>query len=82
MEVMELNFEKKLKERTAQEIWQEYCGFLDLSMDDFMEIQYRLLQEQIDLLSKCGLGQRFFHGQVPKNADEFRRMVPLTTYED
>jgi len=77
-----LNFERKLKERTSQEIWQEYCGFLDLSIDEFMEIQYRLLQEQIDLLSGCGLGQRLLHGQVPKNVDEFRRMVPLTTYDD
>ena len=77
-----MNFEKKLKERTPAEIWQEYCGFLDLSMNDFMEIQYRLLQEQIDLLAKCELGQRFFKGQVPKNVDEFRKQVPLTTYED
>ena len=30
----------------------------------------------------CGLGQRFLKGQVPQNADEFRRLVPLTTYED
>ena len=77
-----MNFEQKLKTRSPKEIWQEYCGFLDLSMDEFMEIQYRLLQEQIDLLSKCGLGQRFFKGNVPKTVDEFRRTVPLTTYDD
>jgi len=77
-----LNFEKKLKERSSREIWQEYCGFLDLSIDEFMDIQYRLLQEQIELLSKCGLGQRFFKGSVPKNVDEFRKQVPLTTYDD
>ena len=77
-----MNFEKKLSTRTAQEIWQEYCGFLDLSMSEYMEIQYRLLSEQIDLLSKCGLGQRFFQGRVPKNVDEFREIVPLTTFED
>lgn len=77
-----MNFEQKLKERSSREIWQEYCGFLDLSIDEFMDIQYRLLQEQIDLLSKCGLGQRLFKGKVPKNVDEFRKTVPLTTYED
>ena len=77
-----MNFEQKLKERSSKEVWQEYCGFLDLSIDEFMDIQYRLLQEQIELLSKCGLGQRLFKGKVPKNVDEFRRMVPLTTYED
>ena len=68
-----MNCEKKLNERSAQEIWQEYCGFLDLSMDEYMEIQYRLLSEQIDLLSKCGLGQRIFKGQVPKTVEEFRQ---------
>jgi hypothetical protein len=77
-----VNFEQKLKDRSSKEIWQEYCGFLDLSIDEFIDIQCRLLQEQIDLLSKCGLGQRFFKGKVPQNVDEFRKMVPLTTYED
>ena len=77
-----MNLEKKLSCQSGKDIWQEYCGFLDLSMEEFMDIQYRLLDEQIDLLSKCGLGQRFFKGRLPKNADEFRQMVPLTTYED
>ena len=77
-----MNLEKKLKTLTSNEIWQEYCGFLDLSMDDYMEIQYRLLDEQIHLLSKCELGQRFFKGNYPKNVDEFRKIVPLTTYDD
>ena len=53
-----MNFEEKLKTKTSSEIWHEYCGFLDLSMDEYMHIQYRLLNEQIQLLSKCGLGQR------------------------
>lgn len=77
-----MNFEKKLKTESRKEIWQEYCGFLDLSMDDYMEIQYRLLNEQIHLLSNCGLGQRFLKGNLPKTADEFRQIVPLTKYED
>lgn len=77
-----MNFEKKLKTQTNQTIWQEYCGFLDLSMDEYMAIQYRLLNEQIQLLSKSGLGQRFLKGRLPKNVDEFRQMIPLTTYED
>ena len=74
-----MNLEKKLKTLTSNEIWQEYCGFLDLTMDEYMNIQYRLLDEQIDLLSKCGLGQRFLKGQLPKNADEFRQMERLET---
>lgn len=77
-----MNFEKKLKTISSKEIWQEYCGFLDLSIDEYMYIQERLLKEQIQLLSKCELGQRFLKGQMPQNSDEFRRMVPLTAYED
>ena len=77
-----MNFEEKLKAKTSSEIWNEYCGFLDLSIDEYMHIQYRLLNEQIALLSKCGLGQRLLNGTLPKNADEFRQMVPITTYED
>ncbi len=77
-----MNFEKKLKSLSPQEIWQEYCGFLDLSMEEYMEIQYRLLEEQIGLLANCGLGQRLFRGKTPKTVEEFREQVPLTTYDD
>lgn len=77
-----MRFKDKLSKCTSKEIWDEYCGFLDLSMDDYMMIQYRLLDEQIEMFSKCGLGQQIMKGQRPKNVDEFRRMVPLTKYED
>lgn len=77
-----MNLEKKLQNTASKDIWQEYCGFLDLSMEEFMDIQYRLLEEQLQLLFNCGLGQRFLKGHLPKNVDEFREMVPLTTYED
>ena len=67
-----MNFEEKLRSKSNSDIWQEYCGFLDLSMDEYMHIQYRLLNEQIELLSKCGLGQRFLKGNLPKK----RRRIP------
>lgn len=70
-----------LREGRREEIWQKYCGFLDLSMDEFMDIQRRLLMEQIELLSRCELGQKLFGKSVPSTVDEFRRQVPLTTYE-
>ena len=77
-----MNFEQKLKQLTPAEIWQEYCGFQDLSIDEFMEIQHRLLQEQIELMAACPLGKRLFRNGVPKTVEEFRKIVPLTTYED
>ncbi len=29
------------------EIWKRYCGFLDLSLDEFMASQDRLLEDQL-----------------------------------
>ncbi len=47
-----------------------------------MKIQKRLLMEQIDLLSKCELGKKIMGSKTPKSVEEFRKNVPLTTYED
>ncbi len=77
-----MTMDQMLKEKRYDEIWQRYCSFLDFSIDHFMDIQNRLLLEQIDLYSKCELGKKIMNGVVPKSVDEFRRLVPLTTYED
>jgi len=68
--------------RDRKSLWTEYCGFLDFSMAQFMAVQERLLMEQLTLLANCGLGRRFFGGSAPKSIDEFRALVPLTTYAD
>ena len=77
-----MKFEEKLRERDRKEIWDEYCGFLDLSMEDYMHIQKRLLMEQMSLWCNSKLGQDILDGKMPRDIDEFRQMVPLTTYED
>ena len=77
-----MSLSEKLKERRYQEIWDQYCGFLDLSIEDYMKIQYRLMEEQMRLWSGCELGRSILKGKQPKTIDEFRSMVPLTTYED
>jgi len=41
------------KQGNYDELWQRCCGFLDLSLDDFMKIQRRLLLEQMELLRGC-----------------------------
>jgi len=66
----------------TEKIWQKYCGFLDLSLEEFMAIQERLLMEQIDLAWNSKLGRKIMGNQKPKSVEEFRRIVPLTTYED
>lgn len=63
-------------------IWQKFCGFLDLSLQEFMGIQKTLLMEQIDLVADSPLGKKILNGKKPKSVEEFRRLVPLTTYED
>ena len=77
-----MRFQEKLHEYSKEEIWEEYCGFLTLSKEGFMDIQKRLLMEQIELWSSCGLGQSILKGKHPRTIEEFREMVPLTTYED
>ena len=65
-----------------EKIWRKYCGFLDLSLDEFMVIQRLLLTEQIDLSASSQLGRKIIGEQVPKSVEEFRKLVPLTSYED
>ena len=65
-----------------EELWQMCCGFLDLSLEQFMSIQRRLLLEQIELLKNCELGRKVMRGAMPETVEEFREQVPLTTYAD
>jgi hypothetical protein len=74
--------DKFFQTNDEKKIWQRYCGFFDLSLDEFMEIQSRLLTEQIELVSNSILGKKILRGHKPQNVDEFRRLVPLTAYED
>lgn len=65
-----------------EELWQRCCGYIDLSIEDFMAVQERLLLEQIDLLRRCKLGKSIMRGAEPRSMEEFRAQVPLTTYAD
>jgi hypothetical protein len=65
-----------------EELWQMCCGFVDLSPEQFMAIQKRLLLEQIELLKNCKLGTKLMRGAMPETVEEFREQVPLTTYKD
>lgn len=77
-----MRFEEKLKKLQPGIIWQEYCGFLDLDIGEYMKIQNRLMIEQISLWSKSGLGRHILNGKKPRTIQEFRKQVPLTTYGD
>jgi len=71
-----------LRQGKTEEVWQRCCGFIDLSMGDFMKIQKRLFLEQLELLKKCELGRYIMNGANPYTVEEFREQVPLTTYAD
>ncbi|MDP3879740.1 MAG: GH3 auxin-responsive promoter family protein [Dehalococcoidales bacterium] len=71
-----------IKQGRNEEAWQRCCGFIDLSLDDFMKIQRRLVREQLELLEECELGRYILNGASPRNPEELRAQVPLTTYED
>jgi hypothetical protein len=71
-----------LRQGKKEELWQMCCGFIDLSMEQFMAVQKRLLLEQIQLLKNCELGRKIMHGAMPETVEEFREQVPLTTYAD
>lgn len=77
------HLEEMLKKQEYDRVWEKYCGFLDLNLKEFMVIQERLLMEQIELLSRCELGQKIMgKGVKPVTVQEFRDCVPLTSYED
>jgi len=71
-----------LREGRKDDMWQMCCGFLDLSLEQFMTIQRRLMQEQLQLLGASELGRKVMRGARPRTIDEFRKVVPLTTYDD
>jgi len=71
-----------LRQGRNEELWQMCCGFLSLTLEQFMAVQKRLLLEQIGLLNRCTLGRKIMRGAKPETIEEFREQVPLTTYTD
>lgn len=77
MLTMRENFQSGNRER----LWGKYCGFLDLSITEFMEMQEQLLMDHIDLVYNSPLANKFMP-EKPTSVAEFRRLVPFTTYDD
>jgi len=71
-----------LQGRSETDIWNKYCGFLDLSLQQFMEIQERLLLEEIELMAGTPIGKELMGEKVPTSVAEFRSTVPMTVYQD
>lgn len=66
----------------ANALWQRYCGYLDYTIDDFMKVQNELLMQQINTIADSLLGKKIMNSQKPKSVEEFRKNLPLTTYDN
>jgi len=80
-----VRFEEKVRKCTHEQLWKEYCGYADISLDDYMYIQRNLMTEQIQLWSGCGLGRKLLEGRSLDDQDligSLREALPLTTYDD
>jgi len=73
---------KLLREGRKEELWTKHCGYVNLSTEDFMSIQKRLLREQLQLLGKSKIGRSIMGDTIPQTVDEFRAQVPFTIYDD
>ncbi len=79
---MSTNIAKLLRQGRTNDIWTRYCGFLDLTLTEFMQVQKRLLAEQLERVGQSTLGQLIMGDTPVTTIEEFREMVPLTTYAD
>lgn len=77
-----MTFQQELKKYTKRELWDAYCGYLDLSLNEYMDIQQKLMEEQIKIWSDSILGKSILGDLHPQSLEDFRKLVPLTSYED
>lgn len=77
-----MNSRKLLEEGRRDELWTKHCGYFSLKPDEYMDVQKRLLLEQIQLLQNSVIGKKFLGETPPRSVDEFRECAPLTTYAD
>lgn len=77
-----MNKEKVLKSMSHKELWNKYCSFLNLSIEEYMNIQNQLIEKQYEKWKLSKLGKSIIKDNIINSIDEFRRNVPLTTYYD
>ena len=66
-----------------ERVWKRYCGFLELTTEEFEASQKRLLEKQLQVWKKSALVRKVFGGRaLPETVEQFRERAPVTTYED
>ena len=76
------NFKYPLVRSENDRVWCKYCGFLNLTLPEFMSIQASLLLQQVEKAACSPLGKKLLKAREPASVTEFRHTVPLTRYED
>jgi hypothetical protein len=75
-----MNSRLLLEEGRRDELWMKHCGYFTLSPDDFMDVQKRLLLEQINLLGKSRLDKSSSGTKslpVSRNSDGMFRLTTI-----
>ena len=70
------------KTLSAEELWKRYCGFLELTTEEFLAIQGSLLTEQLQLAADSTLGRKILGERPPRTLEELQSSIPFTTYDD
>lgn len=78
----ELTTKELIRKNNKRYLWNKYCSFLELSIDDYMDIQNELILEQISLWKESKLGKSILNNVDINSIDEFRNKVKLTAYDD
>jgi hypothetical protein len=69
-----------IRQGRKEEVWQMCCGYVHLDIEQFMNIQKRLLDGQLEALNRSIIGRKILGRAWPISLEDFRREVPLTSY--
>ncbi len=75
-----INREAIFESRDPDKIWKRFCGYFDLTVDEFMDVQRHLLEEQLEVMADSALWKHLLNGKKPKTMEEFLEIAPITTY--
>jgi hypothetical protein len=78
----ELSEDRYFQTLSEEDIWKRYCGFMDLSISSFMDVQKETLMDEIERVYTSVLGKKIIGEKKPQSVEEFRHIVPITSYED
>ena len=71
-----------LKTKSKKELWDTYCHFLDMDINEYMETQYSLLSEQIEKWNASKLSKYILKEDKVVNINNYRDIVQITDYSD